>query len=72
MVSFVSKRYMSGVSGTESLVVCLSNYLPLCSLYILHDSSLSCFDPKGKMAKLSKCRFNFEKIRMNCSCHGRY
>ena len=34
MVSFVSKRYMSGVSGTESLVVYLSNYLPLCSLWV--------------------------------------
>ena len=32
-VSFVSKRYMSGVSGTESLVACLSKYPLLCSLY---------------------------------------
>ena len=24
------------------------------------------------MAKLSKCRFNFEKVRMDYSCHGRY
>ena len=47
-VSFVSKRYMSGVGGTESLVACLSEYLPLCSLYILHDSSLSCSIQRGK------------------------
>ena len=30
------------------------------------------FDSEGKMAKLSKCRFNLEKIRMDYSCHGRY
>ena len=47
-VSFVSKHYMSGVSGTESLVVCLSKYLPSCSQYILHDSSLSCSIRRGK------------------------
>ena len=31
MVSFVSRRYMRAVNG--SLVVCLSEYLPLGSLY---------------------------------------
>ena len=35
MVSFVSKRYTRGESGTESLVVCLSRYLPLRTVYIL-------------------------------------
>ena len=30
------------------------------------------FDSEGKMAKLSKCRFNLEKIRMDYSCHGMY
>ena len=30
------------------------------------------FDLEEKMAKLSKCRFNLEKIRMDYSCHGRY
>ena len=34
---------MRGVSGTESLLVCLSKYLPLCCVYILHDSSLGYF-----------------------------
>ena len=29
MVSFVSKRYTIGRSGTESLMICLSEYLPL-------------------------------------------
>ena len=24
------------------------------------------------MSKYSKCRFNFEKVRMDYSCHGRY
>ena len=33
MVSFVSRRYMRVVNG--SLVVCLSEYLPLRSVYIL-------------------------------------
>ena len=33
MVSFVSRRYMRVVNG--SLVVCLSEYLTLCSVYIL-------------------------------------
>ena len=33
MVSFVSRRYMRVVNGI--LVVCLSEYLPLCSVYIL-------------------------------------
>ena len=33
MVSFVSRRYMRVVNG--SLEVCLSKYLPLCSVYIL-------------------------------------
>ena len=35
MVSFVPKRYTRGESGTESLVVCLSEYLPLRTVYIL-------------------------------------
>ena len=43
-VSFVLKRYMSGVSGTESLVASLSKYPLLCSLY----SSLSCSIQRGK------------------------
>ena len=30
------------------------------------------FDSEGKMAKLSKCRFNLEKIRMDYSCYGMY
>ena len=30
------------------------------------------FDLEGIMAKLSKCRFNLEKIRMDYSGHGRY
>ena len=33
MVSLVLRRYMRGENGTESLVVCLSEYLPLCSIY---------------------------------------
>ena len=33
MVSLVSRRYMRGENGKESLVVCLSEYLPLHSLY---------------------------------------
>ena len=33
MVSVVSRRYMRGENGTESLVVCLCEYLPLCSVY---------------------------------------
>ena len=35
MLSFVSKRYTRGESGTESLVVCLSEYLPLRTVYII-------------------------------------
>ena len=35
---------MSGISGTESLVVCLSEYLPLCTSNDSHDSSVGvCF-----------------------------
>ena len=30
------------------------------------------FDSEKKMAKLLKCRFSLEKIRMNYSCHDRY
>ena len=30
------------------------------------------FDSEGEMAKLLKCRFNLEKIRIDYSCHGRY
>ena len=30
------------------------------------------FDSEGDMAKLSKCRFNLEKIRMDYSCHAMY
>ena len=35
---------MRGISGTESLVVCLSEYLPLCTSNDSHDSSVEvCF-----------------------------
>ena len=40
MVSFVSKRYTRGESGTESLVVCLSEYLPLGSVYGISSMSM--------------------------------
>ena len=33
MVSLVSRRYMRGENGTESLVVCLSEYLPFRAVY---------------------------------------
>ena len=35
MVSLVSRRYMRGVNGTESLLVCLSEYVTLHSVYTL-------------------------------------
>ena len=35
MVSCVSRRYMRVVNGIVHLVVCLSEYLPLCSVCIL-------------------------------------
>ena len=38
MVSLVSRRYMRGENGTESLVVCLSEYLPLHSVYSMGSS----------------------------------
>ena len=49
MVSLVSGRYMRGENGTESLVVYLSEYLPLHRVYrmgtfCVHDSSVGvCF-----------------------------
>ena len=63
---------MSGVSRTESLVACLSKYLPLCSIYISFTIAVYLVQSKGEMAKLLKCRINFEKVRMDYSCHGRY
>ena len=35
MVSFVSRRYMRGENGKDSLMVCLSKYQILRSVYIL-------------------------------------
>ena len=35
MVSLVSRRYMRGENGTESLVVCLSEYVTLRSVFTL-------------------------------------
>ena len=35
MVSLVSRRYMRGENRKESLMVCLSEYQILCSIYIL-------------------------------------
>ena len=35
MVSLVSRRYMRGENGTDSLVVCLSEYVTLCSVFTL-------------------------------------
>ena len=35
MVSLLSRRYMRGENGTESLVVCLSEYVTLHSVYTL-------------------------------------
>ena len=32
MACFVSRRYMRGENGKDSLVVCLSEYLNLCSV----------------------------------------
>ena len=40
MVSFVSKPYMRVVIGTGRLVVCLSEYLPLHSVYRISSMSM--------------------------------
>ena len=40
MVSFVSRRYMRVVIGTIRLVVCLSEYLPLRSVYRISSMSM--------------------------------
>ena len=76
---------MRGISGTESLVVCLSEYLTLCTSNDSHDSSVGvCVLKRSFIAlatrhykasflgKFSKCRVNLEKIRMDYSRHGRY
>ena len=40
MVSFVSRRFMRVVIGTGRLVVCLSEYLPLRSVYRISSMSM--------------------------------
>ena len=39
VVSAVSKRYMRAGIGNERLVVCLSEYLPLCIVYRISSMS---------------------------------
>ena len=63
MVSLVSRRYMRGENGTESLVVCLSKYLPLRSVYrmgtfYVHDSSVGvCFMNKVQVYRIGNRHF---------------
>ena len=63
MVSLVSRRYMRGENGTESLVVCLSEYLPLRSVYrmgtfYVHDSSVGvCFMNKVQVYRIGNRHF---------------
>ena len=41
---------MRVVSGTKSLVVCLTEYLSLRNVYILHDRSLGvCFEKRSRI-----------------------
>ena len=63
MVSLVSRRYMRGENGTESLVVCLFEYLPLRSVYrmgtfYVHDSSVGvCFMNKVQVYRIGNHHF---------------